>query len=70
MNNEHKFAHHVDTGSVYVENYTYYKIGKYAEYTLTMHSYTASGNDTDVSVTCRTDEDGNFLHWKERGNAC
>lgn len=32
-----------------------------------MHSYTASGNDTDVSVTCRTDEDGNFLHWKERG---
>ncbi|XP_061198285.1 uncharacterized protein LOC133206349, partial [Saccostrea echinata] len=47
----------VDTGSVYVENYTYYSIGKYAEYRLTMHSYTASGNDNDVTTECRTLED-------------
>ncbi|KAK3083923.1 hypothetical protein FSP39_005420 [Pinctada imbricata] len=47
----------VTINGYYVDTYTFYGLGKYAEYTLTMHSFTASGNQADVTSVCRTLED-------------
>lgn len=48
----------LDVNDYYVETYTYGGLGEYGIYTLSLYTYTSSGNEPTQKIECQTLTDG------------